>query len=307
MYMVPAQSGRRIVITGANSGTGKEATRRLAAAGAEIVMACRSAERAEAARVEILQQVPGASLEIRLLDLSSLASIRAFADELIADRRPVHTLINNAGVMTPPERLTTADGFELQWGSNFLGHFALTMRLLPTLLEADRPRVATMSSGMAAFGSINFRDLDWQRNYRPERAYGQSKLGNLLMGLQLAKISTERGWPLTSTIAHPGYTRTNLQSAGAALGGDNRRATLTKRMTDLNVLPAQDVETGTEPLLFAAADPAAVNGTYYGPSGRFGMVGPTAPAKIYRSAEGPSLGSSLWAVAEAATGTSLKL
>ncbi|OYO09375.1 short chain dehydrogenase [Enemella evansiae] len=304
MYMVPAQSGRRIVITGANSGTGKEATKRLAAAGAEIVMACRSAERAEAARAEILQQVPGANLEIRLLDLSSLASIRAFADELVADGRPLHTLINNAGVMTPPERLTTADGFELQWGSNFLGHFALTVRLLPTLLQAERPRVTTMSSGMAQLGSINFADLDWQRSYRPERAYAQSKLGNLLMGLQLAKLSTERGWPLTSTMAHPGYTRTNLQSAGAALGG-SRRSTLTKRMTDLNVLPAQEVETGTEPLLVAAADPAAVNGGYYGPGGRFGLVGSTAPTKLYRSTEGPTLASSLWAVAEAATGTSL--
>lgn len=304
MYEVPDQSGRRVVVTGANSGTGKEATKRLAAAGAEVVMAVRSLDRGETAAAEIRAAVPDASLEIRRLDLADLGSVRKFAESLISDGRPVHTLINNAGVMTPPSRLTTADGFELQWGSNFLGPFALTNLLLPHLLTADSPRVVTMSSGVAAMGRINFRDLDWERSYSAERAYAQSKLADLLLGMRLADVAAERGWSLVSAMAHPGYTRTNLQTAGAALGSG--RPTMMYRLTErFDHLPSQQPEAGAEPLLFAAADPSTVNGAYYGPNGRFGLVGDTARITIYRAARGPSLATSVWAVAAAATGTDL--
>lgn len=139
MYTVPDQHGRRIVVTGSNSGTGKEAAKRLAAAGADIVMAVRSLDKGEAAREEIREAVPDASIEVRRLDLSDLDVVRTFAEDLLDDGRPVHTLVNNAGVMTPPDRLTTADGFELQWGSNFLGPFALTNRLLPLLMRQESP------------------------------------------------------------------------------------------------------------------------------------------------------------------------
>ncbi|OYO23522.1 short chain dehydrogenase [Enemella dayhoffiae] len=303
MYNVPDQTGRRIVVTGANSGTGKEAAKRLAAAGAEVVLACRSHERALVAHDEIVRLVPQARLEIRQLDLADLASVRRFAEDLRADGRPVHTLVNNAGVMAPPDRLLTRDGFELQWGTNFLGPFALTNLMLPLLLESERPRVATMSSAVAGFGSIRFRDLNWSQRYRPALAYAQSKLGNLLMGLHLAKAADERSWPLLSTIAHPGYTRTNLQAAGAALGSG--RDTMLRRLTKVDLVPSQEVETGSEPLLYAAADPTAVSGRYYGPTGRFGSVGPTGEAAIYRRAKGPTLAASLWAVAESLTGTAL--
>ncbi len=163
MYVVPDQSGKRAVVTGANSGTGKEAAKRLAAAGAHVIMAVRTIAKGEAAREEILAAHPDASLEVRRIDLAELATVSSFADGLVADGVPLDLLVNNAGVMTPPSRMTTADGFELQFGSNYLGPFALTMRLLPLLLAAPSPRVATMSSGTANFGRIRFDDLQWER------------------------------------------------------------------------------------------------------------------------------------------------
>lgn len=304
MYSVPDQTGRRFVVTGANSGTGKEATRRLVAAGAEVVMAVRSLERGEAARSEIADAVPGARLDVRHLDLADLTSVHAFADGVLADGRELHVLVNNAGVMWPPERLETTDGFELQWGSNFLGPFALTGLLLPRLLEAENPRVVTMSSGTAAHGRIHFSDLNWVNRFSSTGAYAQSKLADLLMGMHLAHVADDRGWSLKSTMAHPGYTKTNLQSAGASLGS-GRNTVSNFVLNRLDVIPSQPPETGAEPLLFAATDADAVNGGYYGPGEKFGLVGPTKRAAIYRSAQGPSLAASLWAVAEQATGVRL--
>src|SRR4051794_19625609 len=180
MYQVPDQTGRRFIITGANSGTGKEAATRLAGAGADAIMAVRTPVKGEAAREEILREIPEAKLEVRRIDLADLASVRAFAQGLLDEGTPINVLINNAGVMSPPTRMTTADGYELQFGSNFLGPFALTNLLLPLLLAADAPRVATMSSGTANFGSIHFNDLQFTRRYRPFSSYAQSKLADLL-------------------------------------------------------------------------------------------------------------------------------
>ena len=225
MYAVPDQAGKLVVITGANSGTGREAARRLAAAGAHVVMAVRTVAKGERARDEILAGQPGARLEVRRVDLADLASVAEFADGLIADGRPVDVLINNAGVMAPPTRMTTADGFELQFGSNFLGPFALTMRLLPLVLAAPAPRVVTMSSGVASYGRIRFDDLQWQRGYRPNLAYAQSKLADLMMTLHLADLAARHGWNLMSNGAHPGFTRTNLQTAGASLGREAPKRT----------------------------------------------------------------------------------
>ncbi|GAA2818729.1 SDR family oxidoreductase [Crossiella cryophila] len=301
MYQVPDQSGRRIVVTGANSGTGKEATARLAAAGARVVMAVRTPAKGEAARAEILARVPSARLEVRRVDLADLGSVRAFARELLEQGEPVHTLVNNAGVMAPPSRMTTADGFELQFGSNFLGPFVLTNLLLPLLLRADSPRVATMSSGTANFGRIHFDDLQFAGRYRPNLSYAQSKLANLLMARHLAAVATERGWDLLSTSAHPGYTRTNLQRSGPNLGRARQR---TLFRGDFTLLPSQGVTQGTEPLLFAAADPAAEQGAYYGPR-HLGLVGPTIKAGLPRSTRGVDLAASLWSVAERLGGASL--
>ncbi len=301
MYIVPDQHGRRAVVTGANSGTGEEAAKRLAAAGATVIMAVRSLEKGEAAREKILAAVPDARLEVRRLDLADLASVRDFARSVVDDGQPLHLLVNNAGVMMPPKRFQTRDGFELQFGSNFLGPFALTNLLLPTLLAADSARVATMTSGVANAGRIRFDDPQFaRRRYRKFAAYAQSKLADLLMGLHLARVADANRWPLLSTLAHPGYTRTNLQTAGANLGRETPRRRLLGERT---VFPTQGVEPGTEPLLFAATDPMAAQGAYYGPSR--GFVGPTKRIDIPTSARSADLAASLWAVAESLTDTSL--
>ena len=302
MYQVSDQSGRDFVITGANSGTGKEAARRIAAAGGHVVLAVRTEEKGHAAVEEIRRDVPGASLEVRRIDLADLTSVHAFADGLRSDGQSVDVLINNAGVMAVPQRMTTADGFELQLGSNFLGPFVLTNLLLPLLLSSESPRVTTMASGAANFGSIHFRDLQFVESYGAVKAYSQSKLADLLMGLHLAHIAQDRGWNLVSTIAHPGYTRTNLQSSGPNLGRAKRRF---NPMLDLPLLPSQDVVSGTEPLLFAATDPDVRQGAYYGPSGFGGLVGSTKKAELPRSSRGADLAASLWSVAEDLTGTTL--
>ncbi|MGH3641623.1 MAG: SDR family oxidoreductase [Mycobacterium sp.] len=300
MYQVDDQSGRRFVITGANSGTGKEAARRIAAAGGHVVMAVRTEEKGHAAAAEIRKDVPAASLEVRRIDLADLASVRAFAEGIRADGERLDVLINNAGVMAVPQRMTTADGFELQFGSNFIGPFALTNLLLPLLLSSDAPRVTTMASGAANIGRINFRDLQSAESYGSVGAYAQSKLADLLLGVHLANIAVERGWRLLSTIAHPGYTRTNLQSAGPNLGRAKKRF---NPLFDLPLLPSQDVVPGTEPLLFAATDPDVRQGAYYGPSRLGGLVGPTTKLSLPRSARGVDLAASLWSVAEQLTGT----
>jgi NAD(P)-dependent dehydrogenase (short-subunit alcohol dehydrogenase family) len=302
MYPVPDQAGKLVVVTGANSGTGQEATRRLAAARAHVVMAVRTIAKGEQARAEILAQHPGAQLEIRRVDLADLASVAEFADGIAADGTPVDLLINNAGVMAPPTRMTTADGFELQFGSNFLGPFALTIRLLPLVLAGPTPRVVTMSSGTANYGRIRFDDLQWERRYSPSFSYAQSKLADLMLTLHLAAIAGQRGWNLMSTAAHPGFTRTNLQTAGASLGRSKPKRSV---FNSLNILPSQEVEPGTEPLLYAATSPGAVNGGYYGPAGRLGLVGPATTVRPPRRARDAATAARLWAEAERLTGVAL--
>jgi NAD(P)-dependent dehydrogenase (short-subunit alcohol dehydrogenase family) len=278
MYTVPDQTGKRAIVTGANSGTGQEAARRLAEAGAHVIM------------------------EVRRIDLADLASVREFSDGLLDDGAPVDLLVNNAGVMAPPTRMTTADGFELQFGSNFLGPFALTLRLLPVVLAAPAPRVVTMSSGVANFGRIHFADLEWERRYSANFAYAQSKLADLMMSLRLAAIAVERDWNLMSNAAHPGFTRTNLQTAGASLGRDKPKRTM---FNSLHFLPSQEVGPGTEPLLYAATSPAAVSGGYYGPRGSLGLVGPTTFVRPPRRARDTAAAARLWAEAERLTGVRL--
>ena len=297
MYVVPDQTGRRFIVTGANSGTGKETTKRLAAAGGSVIMAVRSLERGSTARNEILAGVPHAKLDVRQLDLADLSSVNGFAQTVLADGRPLDVLINNAGVMAPPTRLETKDGFELQFGSNFLGPFALTSLLLPLLRETPGARVATMTSGTANFGAIHFNDLQSQRRYRPTLAYAQSKLADMLMSMHLAGIADRSGWQLLSTLAHPGYTRTNLQSSGANLGREKQKAPIQRTL-----LPSQTVEQGAQPLLFAAVDPNAQQGAYYGPGGTLGLVGPTKQVRIPRSARHDGVEARLWAEAESLTG-----
>jgi NAD(P)-dependent dehydrogenase (short-subunit alcohol dehydrogenase family) len=304
MYDVPDQTGKLAVVTGANSGTGKEATKRLAAAGARVIMAVRTPAKGEAARAEILAEHPNAQLEVRRVDLADLESVREFAEKLTADEPYLDLLVNNAGVMTPPQRMTTKDGFELQFGSNFLGPFALTVRLLPLVLASRSPRIATMASGVVRWGKIRYDDLQWENRYRTAQAYSQSKLADLMMSNHLAKLSADRGWGLLAAAADPGYTRTNLQTAGVSLGRE--RPSLPVRLfMRFNPIPSQEVETGTEPLLFAATSPEAQSGAYYGPSRWFGLVGPTKLFTAPRTALDPKENARLWSVAENLTGVAL--
>ena len=241
MYTVPDQAGKRVIVTGANSGTGQEAARRLAEAGAHVVMAVRTVAKGDQARAGILARHPDVSLEVRRIDLADLASVREFSDGLLDDGTPVDLLVNNAGVMAPPTRMTTADGFELQFGSNFLGPFALTLQLLPLVLAAPAPRVVTMSSGTANYGRIHFGDLQWERRYSANFSYAQSKLADLMMTLHLSAVAAERDWDLMSVAAHPGFTRTNLQTAGASLGRDKPKRSI---FNSMSFLPSQDGRAG---------------------------------------------------------------
>ncbi|MFI2486242.1 oxidoreductase [Promicromonospora kroppenstedtii] len=299
MYTVPDQTGRTVVVTGANSGTGREAAKRLAAAGARVILAVRNPGKGADALAEVLAARPDAQAEVRILDLADLASVRAFADGLGRDLGRLDTLVNNAGVMATPQRYQTADGHELQWGTNFLGPFALTNLLLPLLLAAPAPRVATMSSGVANAGRIDFTDLDRERRpYRTWAVYGQSKLADLYLARHLAHLAGRRGWTLVSTAAHPGFTRTNLQVTGPSMGKEQP-----VRWSPGSILPSMEAPEGAGSILLAAADPAATSGAYYGP--RFGLTGDPRPARLNRRMRDDATAARLWAVAEEITSTAV--
>ena len=271
---VPDLSGRFAVVTGANSGLGFGLAKALAGAGADVVMAIRSRAKGEAAIAEIRRELATAKLTIRQVDLSSLKSVAALGDELAAEGRPIDILINNAGVMTPPRRQETDDGFELQFGANHLGHFALTGHLLPLLRAAEAPRVVTVSSIAASQRNLDFDDANAQHGYRPMRSYGMAKLAQLMFAVELDRRSRRGGWGLMSNAAHPGLSKTNLLS-GASYGRD--KPTLQARVTQLTwrMLPFMwlEVDEGIKPTLYAAVSPDAEGARYYGPRGFYETVG----------------------------------
>jgi NAD(P)-dependent dehydrogenase (short-subunit alcohol dehydrogenase family) len=252
---IPDQHGRTAVVTGANSGLGVVASRELARARARVIMACRNTDKGESAAAQIRSDVPEADVEVRALDLADLSSVETFAAGV--DR--VDLLLNNAGVMAPPRRLT-ADGFESQFGTNHLGHFAVTGRLLGRLLAASQPRVVTVSSQAHRTGKINFSDLQGERHYMRWMAYGQSKLANLMFCFELQRRASESGTALKSMAAHPGYSRTNLQFAAPP-----KLDQAIMRVT--NVIMGQSAEMGALPELYAATFPDLPGGSYVGPDG----------------------------------------
>ncbi|WBB67356.1 SDR family oxidoreductase [Micromonospora sp. WMMD812] len=303
-YPVPDQSGRLAVVTGANSGIGLETARRLAAAGAELILAVRNTGKGDTAAADIRATVPTARLRVEELDLSRLASVADFARRLTTAGRPLDLLVNNAGVMAVPTRHTTADGFELQFGTNHLGHFALTGHLLPLLAAGDHPRVVTLSSGTHHFGRIDFDDLQSERRYRAQRAYAQSKLATLLFADELQRRSDRHGWGLLSNSAHPGAARTNLQSAGPSLGRGRTETPFSIRLTMRIPGFWQDVDQGALPTLYAATSPDATGGEYYGPDNVFGLTGHPAVARKSRRARDTAVGERLWRESERLTGVS---
>ncbi len=302
---VPNLAGKLAVVTGSNSGLGLGLATRLAAADADVIMAIRNRAKGEAAAQQIRSEVPAAKLTIKNLDLSSLASVKALGEELNAEGRPIDILVNNAGVMTPPERDTTSDGFELQFGANHLGHFALTGLVLPLLRAAAAPRVVSLSSIAARTGRMHFDDLQFEKSYAAMQAYGQSKLSNLIFALELARRSREAGWTVTSTAAHPGLTKTNLQLSGPSHGRAKPSTMARFYKFSWRFMPFmwQEVDEGILPALYAATSPDAKNGGFYGPRGFMELAGGgVAEANTPAHANDEADGRRLWEVSEQLTG-----
>jgi NAD(P)-dependent dehydrogenase (short-subunit alcohol dehydrogenase family) len=290
---IPDQTGRVAVVTGANSGLGFVTARELARAGARVVLACRNLDKGHAAVDQIRAAVPEAQVQLEELDLASLASVRGFAERFKATHDGLDLLINNAGVMGTPRR-RTADGFELQFGTNHLGHFALTTALLETMEGREDARVVTLSSTVHKMGRINFDNLNGDRHYFRWNAYGQSKLANLLFALELDRRLRAAGSTVKSLAAHPGYAATNLQSAGPPLF--DRLV-----MVASNALIAQSDEMGALPILYAATQPGLEGGTYVGPDSFREQRGHPTLVQPNGRARDPETARRLWEVSERLT------
>lgn len=294
---IPDQHGMRAIVTGGSDGIGLGIATRLAAAGAEVLLPVRNRTKGEAAIAEVRRTVPGAEISLRDLDLSSLASVAAFGDQLRDDGRPIHVLINNAGVMTPPERQTTRDGFELQFGTNHLGHVALTAHLLP-LLRAGKARVTSQISVAADRGAINWDDLNWERSYDGMDAYSQSKIALGLFGLELDRRSQRAGWGITSNISHPGIAPTSLLAARPELGRaqetPGRRVITTLSRWGL----AGTADSAGLPALYAATSPHATRGGFYGPRRPGHLGGPPGPQRLYSRLRSTGDAARIWQVSQ---------
>jgi NAD(P)-dependent dehydrogenase (short-subunit alcohol dehydrogenase family) len=295
---VPNLEGKTALVTGANSGLGLESARALSAKGAHVLLGVRNAENGKRALEDIKAEQPLASLEVIALDLASLASVRRCAAEISSRQQRLDILINNAGIMAVPYRLTE-DGFEAQFGTNHLGHFALTGLLFPLLLKAKGARVVNVSSQAHQLGRMRFDDLRWSKGYSRWPAYGMSKLANLLFTYELAKRVAAKGLPILAGAAHPGYAATNLQHRGAELAG---RSLWSKTIQLLNPLAGQSPAMGALPQLYAATSPDMVAGDYVGPGGLMRARGyPKKQRSNQRSYDAESM-RKLWDASEQLTG-----
>ena len=300
---LPDLSGKTIVVTGGNSGIGYEAALEFARKRAKVVLACRDLGKARTAAAKISASSPGADVEVMALDLSDLASVRGFSDAFHLQHHALHVLCNNAGVMAIPYRLTT-DGFEMQFGTNHLGHFALTGLLLVLILATDGARVVNVASGAHRMGRMRFDDLQWKQGYRKWMAYGQSKLANLLFTFELQRRAESAGKKFLSVACHPGYAATNLQAAGPRMQGSS---TLESLFSIGNSLFAQSAAMGALPTEYAAASPAVGGGDYIGPDGMAELWGH--PTKVASSAAANDAASAkkLWEISEQLTGVRYSL
>lgn len=292
---IPSQADRSVIVTG-TGGLGFEDALALARAGANVVIAGRNPEKGAEAVAAISQAVPNAQVRFGQVDLASLGSIAAFAARISQEHDRLDLLINNAGVMTPPERRETSDGFELQFGTNYLGHFALTAHLLPLLKKGYNPRVVTLGSLAARQGAINFDDLQAERSYNPMRVYSQSKLACLMFALELSRRSRAVGWGVESLGAHPGISRTDLLTNGA---GHHSSAGRMRRFLPFLFQP---VWQGALPTLYAATSLSASDGGYYGPDSLGGMRGYPTQETPPRQALDADVATKLWDVSLELTG-----
>jgi NAD(P)-dependent dehydrogenase (short-subunit alcohol dehydrogenase family) len=296
---IPPMDGKTAVITGATGGLGYETALALAGAGAEVVLTGRNDAKGRDALQKIRSQFPNAGIAYETLDLASLASVADFARRFAATHRSLDLLINNAGVMALPQRQMTEDGFEMQFGTNYLGHYALTAHLLPWLRRGNQPRVVSLSSLVHRWGAIDFDDLQGSRSYGPNKAYGQSKLAMLMFALELQRRSDASGWGLMSNAAHPGYARTELIANGPGASGF-----LWQLNKLLRPYVSQSAAEGALPTLFAATSPEAKPAGYYGPDWFYELKGPPVPAKIMPQAKDAAAAALLWDVSAALTGVS---
>ncbi|WP_314411639.1 oxidoreductase [Streptomyces sp. DSM 40484] len=291
---IPDQHGRIAVVTGANSGLGLVTATELARHGARVVLAVRNT----VAGAEAARRI-GGDVEVRELDLASLDSVRAFAAGLTADHPVVDLLVNNAGVVLLGPRRTSADGFELQLGTNMLGPFALTGLLLGVISAAPEPRVVSLSSITHKSAHLDFDDLMFERDYRAARAYGRSKLATTVFGIELDRRLRAAGSPVVSALAHPGLTRTNLTPRAWEHRGRPGQV-----IARLGLLATQSVERGALPQLRAATEPGVRGGQFFGPGGLFETRGRVVEARLSREATDPDAGKRLWSAAEELTGVS---
>jgi NAD(P)-dependent dehydrogenase (short-subunit alcohol dehydrogenase family) len=287
---IPRLDGKRVIVTGANSGIGYHTALELGRAGAEVTVAARDRARGAEALARMQTEVPGGRFAVEELDLASLASIRAFAQRMAAAGRPLDILVNNAGIMALPARELTADGFERQLGTNHLGHFALAAQLLPLLRAAAAPRVVVVSSSVANWAKLDLDNLQSEKRYSPMGTYGQSKLANLLFMVELQRRGAGAG--IVAVASHPGAAVTNLQ---------------VHKFKHLIKLIGQSAAMGALPSLYAAVGADVQSGEYYGPRKLFGTLGPPGPARLPRRALDPALAGELWARSEALTGVSFAL
>jgi NAD(P)-dependent dehydrogenase (short-subunit alcohol dehydrogenase family) len=296
---IPSQAGKIALVTGANSGIGYQAAMQLARHGAHVLLGCRSADKGSAALARLQREVPGASVEVVQLDMASLASIRAFASTFIARGIALDLLINNAGVMALPKREMTVDGFERQFGTNHLGHFALTGLLLPALLASSAPRVVTVASLAHRTGKIEFDNLQSEKSYKGAGwdAHNASKLANILFAKELDRRARAAGSGLLSLAVHPGVSMTSIFANGP--GTANLKAVMVKLLAP--VLMQKD-DAGALPTLYAATSPDAKGGEYIGPDGFGELKGAPVVVQPKPQALDTAVGQRLWAVSEELTG-----
>jgi NAD(P)-dependent dehydrogenase (short-subunit alcohol dehydrogenase family) len=293
---IPSQAGKLAVITGATGGLGYETALALAAAGAEVMLTGRNDAKGEVALAGIRQTVPHAKISYESLDLSRLANVAAFARRFAAAHDRLDMLINNAGVMAPPTRELTADGFELQFSTNYLSHFALTAQLMPLLMATPAARVVPLGSIAAHQGRIDFSNLQSEQSYKPMVAYSQTKLACLMFGFELQRRSDLNGWGIASISAHPGVSRTELVTNG--MGDTGPVGWVRKHLSGL----FQPVPQGALPILMAATDPAARPGGYYGPQGWLEIRGLPGAATPPAHALDHNVARRLWGVSEELSG-----
>jgi len=298
---IPPLNGRTAVITGATGGLGYETALALAAAGAAVTLTGRNDAKGRNAIQRIRAQFPDAKVAYETLDLANLASVADFAARFAAAYASLDLLINNAGVMALPTRQATTDGFEMQFGINYLGHYALTAHLLPRLRRGNQPRVVNLSSLTHRWGAINFEDLQGTRSYSPQKAYSQSKLAMLMFALELQRRSNAGGWGLMSNAAHPGYARTDLIANGPGASG-----LLWQINKLLQPFASQSAAEGALPTLFAATSPEAKAAGYYGPNWFYELKGSPVPARIMPRANDAAAAARLWDVSAALTGVSFE-